>query len=71
MLSHILKISGRTVGMTTTDGVYIDARRVLEGDMTGPMGAQIVLRDPPSIVAVLETARGGFYARAWATRTPT
>jgi cyanophycin synthetase len=59
MLSHILKNSGRTVGMTTTDGVYIDARRVLEGDMTGPMGAQVVLRDPTVDVAVLETARGG------------
>ena len=59
MLAHIFKMSGQTVGLTTTDGVYIDGKRTVEGDMTGPVAARMVLRDPKVDVAVLETARGG------------
>jgi cyanophycin synthetase len=59
MLSHILKLSGYTVGQTSTDGVYIDGRLTVPGDMTGPMAAHIVLRDPSVDAAVMETARGG------------
>jgi cyanophycin synthetase len=59
MLAHIFKMSGHTVGMTSTDGVYIDGRLTVKGDMTGPMAAQMVLRDPTVDAAVLETARGG------------
>ncbi len=59
MLSHILKMAGLTVGTTSTDGVYIDGRLSVSGDMTGPTAAQIVLRDPSVDAAVLETARGG------------
>ena len=59
MLGHILKTAGHTVGMTSTDGVYIDGRLSVRGDMTGPASAQIVLRDPTVDVAVMETARGG------------
>ena len=59
MLAHILKVSGLTVGQTSTDGVYIDQRLTVAGDMTGPTAAQIVLRDPSVNAAVMETARGG------------
>ena len=59
MLAHILKTAGHTVGMTSTDGVYIDGRLSVKGDMTGPTSAHIVLRDPTVDFAVLETARGG------------
>jgi cyanophycin synthetase len=59
MLAHILKTAGHTVGMTSTDGVYIDGRLSVKGDMTGPASAQIVLRDPTVDFAVMETARGG------------
>ena len=59
MVGHILKLSGYTVGMTSTDGVYIDGVRTVRGDMTGPWSSQIVLRDPSIDAAVLETARGG------------
>jgi len=59
MLGHILKTAGHTVGMTSTDGVYIDGRLSVKGDMTGPTSAHIVLRDPTVDIAVLETARGG------------
>jgi cyanophycin synthetase len=59
MLAHIHKMNGRTVGLATTDGVYIDGQRTVAGDMTGPQSAQMVLRDPAVDLAVLETARGG------------
>jgi cyanophycin synthetase len=59
MLGHVLKTAGHTVGMTSSDGVYIDGRLTVRGDMTGPASAQMVLRDPTVDVAVMETARGG------------
>ena len=59
MLAHICKMAGLTPGLTTTDGVYIDGQRTVEGDMTGPQSARMVLMDPSIDVAVLETARGG------------
>ncbi len=63
MVAHIFKMTGRTVGMTTSDGVYIDGRLSVEGDMTGPVAARMVLRDPSVDVAVLESARGGMLRR--------
>ncbi|MGB5511771.1 MAG: cyanophycin synthetase, partial [Woeseiaceae bacterium] len=59
MLAHILKMSGLTVGLTSTDGVYIDGKLSVPGDMTGPVSAQMILRDPSVSAAVMETARGG------------
>ncbi|MCB9897298.1 MAG: cyanophycin synthetase [Planctomycetes bacterium] len=59
MVAHIHKLCGRIVGMTSTDGVYVDGRRTVEGDMTGPISQQMVLRDPLVDCAVLEIARGG------------
>jgi cyanophycin synthetase len=59
MVGHILKLAGYTVGMATTDGVYIDGKLTVRGDMTGPWSSQLVLRDPSVDAAVLETARGG------------
>lgn len=59
MLAHILKMAGHTVGLTSTDGVYIDGRLTVQGDMTGPTSARMVLRDPEVDAAVMETARGG------------
>ncbi|HEY0781658.1 MAG TPA: cyanophycin synthetase, partial [Thermoanaerobaculia bacterium] len=59
MVGHILKLSGATVGMATSDGVYIDGVLTVKGDMTGPWASHLVLRDPTVDAAVLETARGG------------
>ncbi len=59
LIAHILKGSGKTVGFTTTDGTYIQNQQILSGDNTGPVSAQIILKDPSIQVAVLETARGG------------
>ncbi|MEO0345766.1 MAG: cyanophycin synthetase [Pseudomonadota bacterium] len=59
MLAHILKLSGFTVGLTSTEGVYIDGSLSVQGDMTGPTAASMVLRDPDVDAAVMEVARGG------------
>ncbi len=59
LIANILKGSGQTVGFTTTDGTYIQNVQIVEGDNTGPVSAQLVLKDPSVTVAVLETARGG------------
>ncbi|MCL4514236.1 MAG: cyanophycin synthetase [Firmicutes bacterium] len=59
MIGRILAQTGRKVGMTTTDGIYIGESGVVNGDTTGPFSAQMVLRDPSVEAAVLETARGG------------
>jgi cyanophycin synthetase len=59
LIAHVLRNSGRTVGFTTTDGTYIGNEQIVSGDNTGPVSAQLVLKDPTVDVAVLETARGG------------
>lgn len=59
MLAHIMKLAGHTVGLASTDGVYIDGQLSVEGDMTGPISARMILRDPTVDAAVFETARGG------------
>jgi len=59
MLAHIAKMAGYTPGLTTTDGVYINGQRTVEGDMTGPVATRMVLADPHIDLAVLEIARGG------------
>ncbi len=59
MLAHLTKMAGFTPGLTTTDGIYIDGNRTVEGDMTGPVSTRMVLADPTIDMAVLEVARGG------------
>ncbi|MGH2590257.1 MAG: cyanophycin synthetase, partial [Actinomycetota bacterium] len=59
MIAHIFKGMGRSVGFTTTDGIYIDERLVQRSDASGPKSAQMVLQNPRVDFAVFETARGG------------
>lgn len=59
LIAHLFRHTDRAVGFTTTDGVYLGNRLVMEGDMTGPFSANIILSNPAVDVAVLETARGG------------
>lgn len=59
MIAHIMKTAGKTVGLTTTDGIYIDGTQIMSGDMSGPTSARMVLKNPTIDYAVLETARGG------------
>ena len=59
LIAHVVKNSGLNVGFTTTEGIYIGNSLIQPGDNTGPVSAQLVLKDPTVQVAVLETARGG------------
>lgn len=59
LTAHIFKQTGKVVGYTTTDGIYIGDHLVEAGDTTGPQSAQVILQDPTVEIAVLETARGG------------
>ena len=59
MINHILRSMGRCVGMTATDGVYINDECIKLGDNTGPISARTILMDKRIEYAVLETARGG------------
>ena len=59
LIASILTQNGQRVGMTTTDGVYIQGQRIDDGDCSGPKSARNVLFHPDVDAAVLETARGG------------
>jgi cyanophycin synthetase len=59
LIAHILSCQGMRVGMTNSDGVYIQGRRIDSGDCSGPKSARNVLLHPDVDAAVFETARGG------------
>lgn len=59
LIAHLLRTQGKRVGMTTTDGIYIEEERIDTGDCSGPKSAKNVLMHPEVDAAVFETARGG------------
>jgi cyanophycin synthetase len=59
MIAHIMKGMGRKVGLTSTDGIYVDGRIVRKADASGPKSASMVLQNPTVDLAVFEVARGG------------
>ncbi|MFM8189111.1 MAG: cyanophycin synthetase [Pirellula sp.] len=59
LTAHIVASTGKKVGMTCTDGIYVGGRRIDSGDCSGPQSARSVLMNPFVEAAVLETARGG------------
>ena len=59
LTAHLLKAQGLRVGMTNTDGVYVNGRQTDSGDCSGPRSARNVLMHPEVDAAVFETARGG------------
>ena len=59
LIGRIFEANGLRVGMTSTDGVYIEGRRTDDGDCSGPRSARNVLLHPDVDAAVFETARGG------------
>lgn len=63
LIAHILSANGKSVGMTSTDGVVINNNMIFKGDYSGPEGARIVLTDPTVDHAVIEVARGGILRR--------
>jgi cyanophycin synthetase len=59
LTAHLLKANHLRVGMTNTDGVYVNGRQIDDGDCSGPRSARNVLMHPDADAAVFETARGG------------
>ncbi len=59
LIGRIFEANGQRVGMTSTDGVYIEGRQIDNGDCSGPRSARNVLMHPDVDAAVFETARGG------------
>ena len=59
LIAHIQTCQGLRVGMTNSDGVYIQGKRIDTGDCSGPKSARNVLLHPDVDAAVFETARGG------------
>ena len=59
LIAHLLRTQDYRVGMTTTDGIYVENERIDSGDCSGPKSARNVLMHPEVDAAVFETARGG------------
>ncbi len=59
LTAHILGCQGLRVGMTNSDGVYVQGQRIDTGDCSGPRSARNILLHPDVDAAVFETARGG------------
>ncbi|MBC7684268.1 MAG: cyanophycin synthetase [Bdellovibrionales bacterium] len=59
LIAHLLTAGGLRTGMTNTDGVYIEGKRIDSGDCSGPRRARNVLLHPDGDAALFETARGG------------
>lgn len=59
LIAHLMRTQGLRVGMTNTDGVYVNGRQTDSGDCSGPRSARNVLMHPDVDAAVFETARGG------------
>ena len=59
LIAQLFSAQGMRVGMTNTDGVYVNGRQIDSGDCSGPKSARNVLLHPEVDAAVFETARGG------------
>ncbi|MCP4044683.1 MAG: hypothetical protein GY732_01680, partial [Gammaproteobacteria bacterium] len=58
MIVRILWESGLKVGLSCSDGVYLDDELLVRADEAGVLGANDVFSSPEMEAAVLETARG-------------
>lgn len=59
LMAALAQKQGYYVGFTATDGIYLEGKRIYEGDCSGAQSASLVLREPFVNFAVLECARGG------------
>ena len=59
LISHVLSLTGKTVGMTCTSGSFVGEKCICKGDNSGPQSARSLLSNKMIDAAVLETARGG------------
>lgn len=66
LVAAIGSASGKSTGITSTDGIAVAGTVIDAGDFAGPGGARTLLRDPRVELAILETARGGILRRGLA-----
>ena len=63
LLAACARAHGWHAGYNCTDGVFLDDESLATGDYSGPAGARMVMREPRTEAAILETARGGILRR--------
>jgi UDP-N-acetylmuramyl tripeptide synthase len=63
LLAACARAHGWRAGYNCTDGVFLDEESLATGDYSGPAGARMVMREPRTEAAILETARGGILRR--------
>ena len=66
LIGNTLNRMGYFVGMTSTEGIYLNGKCIDYGDDTGANSAKCVLLNKEVDVAVLETARGGIIRKGLA-----
>lgn len=66
IINSTLSRMGYCVGMTSTDGIYVNGKCIDFGDDTGFESAKCILCNKDVDVAVLETARGGIIKKGLA-----
>ena len=66
IIAHVLKGYNYHVGLTTTNGIYIDNEKISSDDCAGPFSAETVLLHPRVDACVFETARGGILRKGLA-----
>jgi cyanophycin synthetase len=59
LIAYLLEKMNFNVGLTCTDGIYFNGRKIIDGDCSGPWSAESILMHPEVSACVLETARGG------------
>ena len=66
LINSTLSRMGYCVGMTSTDGIYVNGVCIDKGDDTGAESAKCILFNKDVEIAVLETARGGIIRKGLA-----
>lgn len=66
LIAYVLRKMGYDIGMTSTDGIYLNDKCIHNGDDSGFSSAKTILLNPDVDIAVLETARGGIIRKGLA-----
>ncbi|MBN1037492.1 cyanophycin synthetase [Clostridium botulinum] len=66
LINHVLSQMGYSVGMTSTEGIYVNNKCIHKGDDSGFNSAKTILLNRDVDIAVLETARGGLIRKGLA-----
>src|SRR3546814_10763857 len=69
MLAQILQQAGKHVGLVSTRGARVDGKVIAKGDLAGPLGFDMVARNPNVDAIVAEVARGALIRRGIGFKT--